>query len=154
MSAESSGRNPFQQFIGTWAGEDTVATTEWSRGGLAATQIECRMEIGGRGISQRVRSRRVDGHLVESLAVLTHGSEPRTVSFFWFDTLGFVPTFPGIGRWTEEGDVLKLERLSPRVRTRHVFRFHSPHALTHALDKSHNEGATWVRVMEGDYRRA
>ncbi len=153
MSADSSGKNPFLQFIGTWSGEDTIATTQWSRGGLASTHIECKAEIGGRAITHRMRSKRGDGQIVEAFAVFTHGPEPRTVLFHWFDSLGFTPTAAGIGRWNEEGDTLRVERATRTLRTRHVFRFTAAHALTHTLDNSSTDGATWVRVMEGDYRR-
>ena len=147
------GKNPLHQLAGSWSGEETIATTPWGPGGSAKTTIDGKIEVGGRALSQRIRSRRHDGKVFEALSVLALGSGHGDLLFYWFDMQGFVPDVPGSGHWNDaHHKVLELIRMSPRGKTRHTFRVVSPRIMGLTLEST-MDGTSWIRVMEGEYHR-
>lgn len=93
--------------VGSWSGPEQVEATSWTSPGVASGTFDISLAAGVLVVDYReVR----DG----ALSISGHGVATET-GWWWFDSYGFVPQQPGQARWS--GDVLELDRTSPRGRT-------------------------------------
>ena len=100
-------------FEGSWEGTEQLAPSPWSPGGTATATMSFAVEAGGFALVQGYRSDTgLTGHGVFSVS----GAE---VLWYWFDSIGYPPEVPARGAF--EGDVLVLERTSPRGTNRTSF---------------------------------
>ncbi|MDA0165865.1 DUF1579 domain-containing protein [Solirubrobacter ginsenosidimutans] len=98
---------------GTWEGTEELAPSPWSAGGTATATLTFGLAAGGFAVVQDYRSSAgLTGHGVFSVS----GDE---VLWHWFDSIGYPPEIPARGGFS--GDVLVLERTSPRGTNRTTF---------------------------------
>ncbi|HEY6891149.1 MAG TPA: hypothetical protein VI300_25315 [Solirubrobacter sp.] len=123
---------------GTWEGTEQLAPSPWSAAGTAGAVMSVAVAAGGFAIVQDYASDAgLTGHGVFSVS----GDE---VLWHWFDSIGYPPEVPARGGF--EGDVLVLERTSPRGVNRTTFAV----AADRLVQRVEFDGAV---VAEGSYRR-
>ena len=101
------------RFEGSWEGTEQLAPSPWSPGGTAQAVLSFGVAAGGFAVVQDYRSSAgLTGHGVFSVS----GDE---VLWHWFDSIGYPVEVPARGGF--EGDLLVLERTSPRGTNRTTF---------------------------------
>ena len=141
-----------QALAGEWIGEEQLAPSRWSAGGLASARVKARVDLEGYYLVQDY-TEEVEGRVsIQVHAVFAWDEEQRQYLLYWFDSYGFAPQAPGSGQW--QGDSLVLTRSSSRGMARHSYRFEGPDRYRLRLENSFDGGQSWQPVMDGVYRRA
>lgn len=94
------------ELVGDWSGVEQVSATSWTTAGEARGALSIAPGPGGI-ILDYVQQREGADPFVAHGVLSGQG-------WWWFDSLGFEPTTPGIGGWQD--DMLVLERSSERGR--------------------------------------
>lgn len=139
-------------FVGDWAGEEDIAPSKWGEGGRANASISARLDLEGRVLVQDYSSQRDGKPWFKAHAVIAFDQQTSTLNLYWFDSMGFVPAAPAPGEW--DGKVLRFVRTSPRGQTSHTYLPTGPDSYELILKSSFDDGASWVPVMTGCYRRS
>ena len=149
--APTPDHDRLRAFIGDWIGEETVSASPWSAPGPARGFVSAEADIDGFYVVQDYRQERDGAVTFKAKGLFTFDTQDRQTKFFWFDSLGFVPSAPASGRW--EGSTLTLVRGSVRGAARYTYRFEGADLYRLRIEYSPDvEG--WSDVVSGVYRRA
>ena len=144
-------RNLLQLFAGEWVGEENIEPSKWGEGGRATASVSARLDLGGRVLVHDYSAQR-DGKIwLKAHAVITFDEQTSGFGLFWFDSLGFTPGQPALGKW--DGASLRFVRTSPRGQARHTYTPSGPGGYEFILESSLDSGASWIPVMTGRYVR-
>lgn len=138
------------QWAGNWAGEECIAATRWGQAGTAHGVISARMALGGRILVQDYREER-DGQPALRVHAVFVAEADDACGLYWFDSYGFVPQQPAAGIW--DGERLIFVRRSPRGQSRHIYTLPDARGYRFTLESSFDDGASWERVLDAEYRR-
>lgn len=137
---------------GEWVGEEKLSPSPWGPGGAAVGRFSARVALDGFFVLQDYQEEK-DGRVAfRGHAILGWDAQERTYTWYWIDTMGFVPAQPSRGHWA--GDALTLQTTTPRGMARHTFRFPDEGTFQLRIENSFDGGANWRTFMEGTYRRA
>ena len=150
MDEAGSLRERLRRLEGEWAGEEMLHPTPWAPGGSAQGRWTFHLDSSGRYLVHDYSEERQGGVRFDGHGVLAAAEDGAGYLWFWFDSLGYIPTPPGTGSW--DGDTLTLIRTSPRGANRSVFaldgdRFTLDISFRGAAD------AADTPVIQGTFRR-
>jgi hypothetical protein len=150
MTDAGSPEARLKAFEGEWTGEETLHPTPWAPGGSAQGRWTFHLDSSGRYLVHDYSEERQGGARFDGHGVLTPAQDGAGYLWFWFDSLGYIPTPPGTGSW--DGNTLTLIRTSPRGSNRSVFTFAGDRFT---LDISFRGAADPVDtpVMSGTFQR-
>jgi hypothetical protein len=146
--------NPFtdvRALLGQWHGIETIAPSPWGEGGEAQSSCSYALALDGKAVLHDYQAQRDGKPWLGAHAVFCVDASGQAWSLFWFDSLGFVPSQPGIGAPHDDG--FEFVRSSPRGRTRHSYRLLDADRYRMTLESSFDDGVSWVPVMHGTYTR-
>lgn len=136
------------RLAGTWRGEERIAPSPWDPSGATATaEVRNRAALDGLVVVQEYDQSRegvvvFQGHGVFSV------SEPEVVLDWWDNWSAAPRQFRG----RVEGEVMTLLSRDPKGPARATWEF-VPGAYRYTLEVS-QDGNSWYRYMEAEYRRA
>jgi hypothetical protein len=137
-------------FVGEWEGEETVAPSPWGPGGAAFGRMSFRADLDGFAIIQDYIEQKDSRITFRGHGVLTVDPETQEILWYWFDSIGFPPDAPARGHF--EGDMLTLNRVSPRGASRYVYRITS-NACEFSIENKLLGDAEFKVFMNGKYAR-
>jgi hypothetical protein len=147
----SDGHQRLQALVGAWRGEEEVAATQWTDAGTATSEVLAEAQFGGLFVVQGYRQRRDGTVSFGSHNVFGFDQQNKVVTMHQFDSMGFVPMSPGMGRW--DGDELVLERSSPRGAARVTYGFDNSDTYRMKLHFKPVGSDAWQDMVSGRYRR-
>jgi len=137
------------RFVGSWSGDETLAPSPWGAGGPARGRCVLRMDIDGMALVQDYVEEREGQVAFRGHGVFLVDPASGDVMWWFFDSMGFPPE-PARGRW--EGDVLKLEKKTPRGEARYEFRL-GLDAYDFSIENRFPGQTEFVTFMKGRYQR-
>jgi hypothetical protein len=138
------------RFAGTWEGDEKLEPSPWGPGGAARGRGVHRVITDGMALTQDYAEEK-DGDIVfRGHGVFTIEPASGDVLWWWFDSMGFPPEGPARGRW--DGDVLTLQRASPRGEARYVYRMHGDR-YEFSIENRFPGQVDFQLFMRGEYRR-
>ncbi|WP_262271969.1 MULTISPECIES: DUF1579 domain-containing protein [Microvirga] len=143
--------NRLHALAGAWMGEEVVADTPWMPGGKARSFVTAKPVLGSFFLEQDYRQERDGQETFRAKGLFTFDLDRNEYRLFWFDNLGFAPADPAGGAW--DGNTLSVIRKSSRALARHTITIRSPHEYEQVIENSWDEGASWMPVTTGLYRR-
>jgi hypothetical protein len=152
MPKPNENHRKLHRFAGKWIGEEKLEPSPWGPGGPAVGRNETTVALDGLFvISDYVEE---TGGTVSFRGHSVYGWDERAenVTWYWFDSMGESPAAPARGTW--DGDTLVLRSSHPGGEGRYTYRFEGNDRYTFRLENSFDGGKTWVKFMEGTYRRA
>jgi hypothetical protein len=151
FSILSPDHRRLQALVGLWRGEEEMAATQWAPAGLATAEVEATAEFGGLFVTQRYRQVREGKESFASHNVFGFDQTDGLVKMFAFDSMGFFPASPASGSWN--GDMLVLERSSPRGAARVAYVIDGPDTYRTHLEFKPAGSETWQDMAKGTFRR-
>lgn len=138
------------RLVGDWSGEEALSPSPWGPGGAAQGRFRFRSGLDGMALLQDYEQEK-DGRV----AFRGHGVfliEPGSgdVLWWWFDSVGF-PAEVARGRW--DGEVLRLEKRTPRGEARYRFEL-SGGTLEFEIENRFAGQAEFSSFMRGRYARS
>jgi Protein of unknown function (DUF1579) len=151
MPTPSDEHRKLHRFAGRWTGEETLEPSPWGPGGPAVGRTSAEVALGGMFVVSDY-SEEKDGQVVfRGHGVFGWDPRAKQVNWYWFDVMGETPPAPARGAW--DGDTLILRSTSPMGEGRYTYRFHGNDRYEFRIDNSFDGGKTFVKLMEGNYRR-
>ncbi len=152
MPTPTEEHRKLHRLAGSWTGEETLQPSPWGPGGPAVGRIAAQVALDGLFVvSDYVEEK--DGKVVfRGHSVFGWDPSSKSVTWYWFDTMGANPPSPARGTW--DGDTLALAVTTPGAEGRYTYRFHGSDRYEFKIESSFDGGKTWVKFMEGTYRRA
>ncbi len=151
FSSLSADHQRLQALVGAWRGEEEVADTQWTDGGIATSEVEAEAQFGGLFVVQRYRQRRDGTISFGAHNVFGFDQQGGVVTMHQFDSMGFVPVSPATGTWN--GDTLTLLRSSPRGAARVTYDFDGTDSYRMRLQFQPVGNDAWQDMVSGVYRR-
>lgn len=152
MPKPTEEHQKLQRFAGKWVGEETLEPSPWGSGGKAHGKLEMAtildgFHVAGDYVEEKDGTVMYRGHSV-------FGVDPKSgeVVWYWFDSMGTPPTGPARGKWN--GDTLVLQSKQGQGEGRYTYRFEGKDRYFFHLENSFDGGKSYVKFMEGNYRRA
>jgi hypothetical protein len=110
------------------------------------------MDIDGFFLIQEYVQEREGKVTYRGHGIFSWDTQQQNYTWYWVDSMGFVPPGPSRGEW--KGDTLTLEHvpLGDR-RGRYTHRFVGPDTYTFSIENSADGGKTWHPFMEATYHR-
>jgi hypothetical protein len=106
---------------GAWSGEEVLAPSPWSPGGVASGRHVFGLAAGGFCVTQDY-AEELDGAVsLTGHGVFTAEPDSGEVLWFWFDSIGYPPAVPSRGSFDAAGTRLVLEKTTPRGTQRATF---------------------------------
>ena len=152
MPTPTDDHRRLHRLAGTWTGEERLEPSPWGPGGPAVGRISARVALDGMFVvSDYVEEK--DGKVsFQGHSVFGWDPATRTVTWYWFDTMGANPPEPARGSW--DGETLALRVTTPRAEGRYTYRFRGDDRYDFSIENSFDGGKTFVKFMEGTYRRS
>ncbi len=151
MPSPTEQRQKLQALVGTWIGEDKMYPTPFNPdGGTAITTYTGRSDLNGLFvIGDDVQKQ--NGQ-VTFLAHKVYGYDEasNTYTFHLFDSFGANPASPARGTW--EGNILKLEQVTPLGHARYTYTFESNGDYFFRMELA-QDGTNYKPFIEGSYKR-
>ncbi|HEY6943093.1 DUF1579 family protein [Dokdonella sp.] len=139
------------RLAGTWTGDEHLSASPWGPGGAAKGRFEFRPGVDGMVLLQDYEEEK-DGRVsFRGHGVFIVDPVAGDVAWWWFDSLGFAPDPPARGQW--RGDVLRLEKRTPRGAARYAFALDDD-SLEFRIENRFAGQDDYVEFMRGVYRRS
>jgi len=138
------------RLLGEWNGDEVLSPSPWGPGGAARGRFAFKSGLDGMALLQDYEEEK-DGRVVfrgHGVFLIEPGSND--VLWWWFDSFGFPPEVAR-GRW--DGDVLNLEKSTPRGEGRYRFDL-SDGTLGFAIENRFQGQADFAPFMHGRYTRS
>lgn len=134
---------------GSWRGEETMHPSPWSpTGGVAESRIDARAALDGFHVVSDYVQIRDGAETFRGHGVYGWDARRERYTMYWFDSMGFDPGGPSLGRF--DADVLTFE--SPNGKSRYVYTFRDG-GYDFRIESS-RDGAAWETLLDSTYRRA
>jgi hypothetical protein len=140
-----------QALVGSFEGEEQIASTPWTSAGAAKGYLSATSELGGLFLIQTYRQVRDGKTAFEARNIFGFDASDGSYKLYQFDSLGFVPTSPASGTWS--GDELVLEKSSPRGKARSVYQFEDQDRFRLRIEFAPAGSDIWQGFVSGVYRR-
>jgi len=137
-------------FLGEWQGGEQVEPSPWGKGGPAAGRMSFRADLDGFAVIQDYVQFKDSLVTFRGHGVFTVDPKTQEVLWYWFDSVGFPPDEPARGRF--QGDVLTLDRVSPRGAARYVFTI-TTDECTFSIENKLGDDSEFRPFMRGVYAR-
>jgi len=152
MPMPTDEHRKLHRLAGTWVGEERLEPSPWGPGGAATGHLTGKVALDGMFVVSDYAEEKDGKVLYRGHGVFGWDGTAKTVVWYWFDSMGEGPGEPARGTW--DGDVLVLRSTSPRAQGRYTYRFHGDDRYEFRLENSFDGGKSWVKFMEGTYRRS
>jgi hypothetical protein len=145
-------RESLAAFEGDWEGEEVLSPSPWAPAGAARGRHAMRRAVDGTVLVQDYEQRRADGAppIAGHGVFAVDGAEGAFVWFF-FDSLGFLPTAPARGGW--QGGELVFAKATRRGEARYRFRVEGKR-LMHRIESKPAGAPDFSLFLTGTYLRA
>lgn len=152
MPKPNEHHQKLHRLAGTWVGEEKLEPSPWGPGGTAVGRMTGDVALDGFFVvSDYVEEK--DGKVAfRGHSVFGWDDQAKSVTWYWFDSMGQTPPAPSRGTW--DGDTLVLRSTSPQGEGRYSYRFEGKDRYVFRIENSTDGGKTWKKFMEGKYRRA
>ena len=138
-------------FVGEWEGDEELAPSVWGPGGVAFGRMSFRADLDGFAVIQDYIEQK-DSHITfRGHGVFTVDPQTKDILWYWFDSFGFPPDEPARGHFA--GDVLTLNRVSPRGAARYVYRI-TANSCEFSIENKFPGDADFSLFMKGKYARS
>ena len=138
-------------FVGEWEGDEQLEPSPWSPGGAAFGRMSFRADLDGFAVVQEYIEQK-DSHITfRGHGVFTVDPQTKDILWYWFDSFGIPPEGPARGHF--EGDVLTLNRVTPRGAARYVYRI-TAKSCEFSIENQFPGDADFKLFMTGKYVRA
>ena len=151
MPTATDDHRKLHRLAGTWIGEERLEPSPWGPGGPATGRLSGRVALDGMFVVADYTEEKEGKVVYGGHSVFGWDGQSKTVAWYWFDSMGDSPQEPARGTW--DGDTLVLKSTSPRAQGRYTYRFHGNDRYEFRLENSFDGGKSWVKFMEGTYRR-
>ena len=151
MPTPTEHHRKLHRLAGQWIGDETLEPSPWGPGGTAVGRITGQVALDGMFVTSDYVEEK-DGQVAfRGHSVFGWDPSSETVTWYWFDSMGSYPSSPAHGTW--DGDTLVLRSTSPGAEGRYTYRFEGNDRYAFQIENSRDGGKTWVKFMEGVYRR-
>lgn len=137
-----------EAMAGRWKGEETMHPSPWApEGGEAESRIDARVALDGfHVIADYVQ---IEGGVETFRGHGVYGwdAERERYTMYWFDSMGFDPGGPALGRFDE--NVLTFERASAQGKSRYVYTYRD--AGYDFRIESSPDGESWTTMLDSTY---
>jgi hypothetical protein len=140
----------FKRFVGAWSGEEQLSESPWGPGGPAFGRMEIREACDGMAFVQEYAEEKDGATCFRGHGVFTIDPANGDTLWWFFDSMGFPPDPPARGRWN--GDVLTLEKKTPRGEARYRFTYADDHH-DFEIENRFAGQADFATFIRGHYRR-
>ena len=137
-------------FVGEWEGQEELSPSASGPSGTARGCMSFREDLGGFAVIQDYVEEKDSRVTFRGHGVFTVDPASKAVLWYWFDSIGFPPEAAAQG--TFEGDVLTLQRESPRGVARYVYRI-SKDSCEFSIENKWVGDADFKPFMSGKYTR-
>jgi Protein of unknown function (DUF1579) len=152
MPKPTEGHQKLSRLVGNWIGDETLEPSPWGPGGKAIGKMNATTILDGFFVEGDYVEEK-DGQVVfRGHSVFGWDAKASNVVWYWFDSMGNPPLTPSRGTW--DGDTLILRSKQDQGEGRYTYRFEGKDRYFFRLENSFDGGKTWVKFMEGNYRRA
>lgn len=152
MPTATEEHRKLHRLAGNWIGEETLQPSPWGPGGPAVGRVSAHVVLDGMFVTSDYVEEK-DGKVVfRGHGVFGWDAGSRTVTWYWFDSMGGTPPAPSRGTW--EGDTLVLRVEGGGAEGRYTYRFQGNDRYQFRIENSFDRGKSWVKFMEGTYRRS
>lgn len=134
---------------GDWVAEETTYPSAWDpRGGSSTGRSRSRAGIGGLFVITDYVQEKEGREVFFGHGVYGWDARAQRYTMQWWDSMATHGGETVLGRW--EGDTLMFAREG--AMSRYVYQF-GPGRYRFSIVVSHDGGASWATMMEGNYRR-
>lgn len=144
-------RETLAAFEGVWEGDEEIASSPVVREGAARGRHVMRRAVDGSILVQDYERRRDDGtRPISGHGVFAVDPTSGVITWFFFDSLGYLPNEPARGGWHEGG--LLLAKSTRRGEARYHFRVEG-RRLVHHIEGKPAGAADFTTFLAGNYRK-
>jgi hypothetical protein len=136
---------------GDWIGDERISPSPWGPGGPAVGRLTARVACDGFSVVEDYEEEKDGQVCFRGHGVFTWDGQRQDYAWYWVDSMGIVPPAPSRGVWTDDTLVFTSEGCD--ARGRYTYRFDGADRFHFRIENSHDDGATWQTMIEGDYRR-
>jgi len=151
MPTATEDHRKLHRLAGTWVGEEKLEPSPWGPGGAAVGRISARVALDGMFVVSDYVEEKEGKVSFRGHGVFGWDPASRTVTWYWFDTMGANPPEPARGTW--DADTLVLRVTTAGAQGLYTYRFQGDDRYAFSIESSFDGGKTFVKFMEGVYRR-
>ena len=152
MPTPTEHHRKLHRLAGQWIGEEMLQPSPWGPGGPAVGRISSQVAVDGMFVTSDYVEEKEGKVTFRGHSVFGWDPSSKTVTWYWFDSMGSNPPSPARGIW--DGETLMLSVTNPGAEGRYTYRFEGDDRYVFDIQNSFDGGKTWVKFMEGVYRRA
>jgi len=151
MPKPNTAHAKLEALAGEWEGTETMHPSPWRpEGGTAVGHFQARLGLDGFHLITDYQQL-VDGKVTfTGHGVYGWDGKRERYTMYWFDSMGSDPGGAVLGNW--EGDTLRFQGTSDMGHHRYTYWIGAPDHYRFRIENS-RDGATWTRMMDGEYRR-
>jgi hypothetical protein len=138
MPVPTEEHRKLQELAGSWVGEETMSPSPWGPAGAARGKSTCRVECDGFFLIQEYVQEKEGRVSYRGHGVFGYDPQKKQYSWYWVDSMGFVPPQPSWGTW--QGDTLTFHSESSHGKGRYTYEFDGKDRYRFRIDNSFDGG--------------
>jgi len=141
------------QLAGTWTGDETLSSSPFGPGGAATGSFTMRVAVDGFFLLQDYVEEKDGRTVYRGHGIFGWDEQHKSYVWYWVDSMGSVPAAPSRGHWEEDTLLFEHAPMGDQ-RGRYTYTFLAADQLRFQIENSRDGGKTWVKFMDGVYKRS